>query len=251
MKSGPVSVLSGVTTSLRKDPRAFFRKSLHYPTLYISALTARRQFRQHRSLEDALAFARDFRWEGGRLRPVQATAEILWLLDLLRQERPATVLEIGTATGGTLFLWTRVARDDARLVSMDMCPLGALGRHSAFAVLCRGFARAEQRIELIFNRDSHEASTRDEVTRLLGNRSVDFLFIDGDHSYEGVSRDFELYAALVRAGGIVAFHDVAPRISAGTGVPRFWNEFKTTHETMEIVAASEPSYGIGVWKKPK
>ena len=79
---------------------------------------------------------------------------------------------------------------------------------------------------------------------------VDFLFIDGDHSYEGVSRDFALYSSLVRPGGLVAFHDVAPRVSAGTGVPQFWNEFKATHDTQERVAPNEPSYGIGVWRVP-
>ena len=34
--------------------------------------------------------------------------------------------------------------------------------------------------------------------------AIDFLFLDGDHSYEGVRRDFENYAPLVRPGGIVA-----------------------------------------------
>jgi hypothetical protein len=33
------------------------------------------------------------------------------------------------------------------------------------------------------------------------------LFIDGDHRYEGVRRDFEMYSPLVGAGGLIAFHD--------------------------------------------
>ena len=181
---------------------------------------------------------------------MQAQDEIVWLLEMVRELAPRRVLEIGTANGGTLFLWTRVAAPDAQLVSVDMCPLGLLGRHSAFGVLCRGFARAEQRIELVFGRDSHATRTRDDVKQLFNGEPVDFLFIDGDHSYEGVSRDFELYSSLVRAGGLVAFHDVSPRISAGTGVPQFWNEFKAEHDTQERVAPNEPSYGIGVWRVP-
>lgn len=202
------------------------------------------------TIPEASTFARQFRWKGGRLRAVQAQAEIVWLLEMVRELAPRRVLEIGTANGGTLFLWTRVAAPDARLVSTDMCPLGLLGRRSAFAVLCRGFARAGQRIELVFGKDSHDARTRDAVAHLFDGEPIDFLFIDGDHSYEGVSRDFELYSALVRPGGLVAFHDVAPRVSAGTGVPRFWTEFKAAHTTMERVAPSEPSYGIGVWRVP-
>jgi hypothetical protein len=36
---------------------------------------------------------------------------------------------------------------------------------------------------------------------------IDFLFIDGDHSYEGVKRDFELYSTLMNPKGIIVLHD--------------------------------------------
>jgi predicted O-methyltransferase YrrM len=92
--------------------------------------------------------------------------------------------------------------------------------------------------------------TVDRVRRLLGGRSVDFLFIDGDHRYEGVRRDFELYEPLVAPGGIVAFHDVSPRSTPDTvGTERFWAELKATHPTEERVADGGPGYGIGVYRK--
>ena len=36
---------------------------------------------------------------------------------------------------------------------------------------------------------------------------MDFLFIDGDHSYEGVKIDFELYSNLLSPTGIIMLHD--------------------------------------------
>lgn len=39
------------------------------------------------------------------------------------------------------------------------------------------------------------------------DRQYDYLLIDGDHSYDGVARDFELYGPLVKPGGIVVFDD--------------------------------------------
>lgn len=36
---------------------------------------------------------------------------------------------------------------------------------------------------------------------------IDFLFIDGDHSYEGVKSDFELYSKLLSPKGIIVLHD--------------------------------------------
>lgn len=39
------------------------------------------------------------------------------------------------------------------------------------------------------------------------SQPLDFLFIDGDHAYASVLRDFEQWTPLVRIGGILAMHD--------------------------------------------
>ena len=36
---------------------------------------------------------------------------------------------------------------------------------------------------------------------------IDYLHIDGDHSYEGVKKDFELYSQLISENGIITIHD--------------------------------------------
>ena len=36
---------------------------------------------------------------------------------------------------------------------------------------------------------------------------IDFLHIDGDHTYEGVKLDWELYSPKVRPGGYITVHD--------------------------------------------
>lgn len=36
---------------------------------------------------------------------------------------------------------------------------------------------------------------------------IDLLFIDGDHSYEGVKKDFELYSKLLNPNGLILIHD--------------------------------------------
>jgi len=63
---------------------------------------------------------------------------------------------------------------------------------------------------------------------------IDLLFIDGDHSYEGVKSDWELYAPHVTPFGIVVFHDTAWDLERGPewddnplGVPRFLEELRT------------------------
>ena len=46
----------------------------------------------------------------------------------------------------------------------------------------------------------------DNIKKLTNN--IDMLFIDGDHSYEGVKKDWDLYSPLLKSGAIVIFHDV-------------------------------------------
>lgn len=41
--------------------------------------------------------------------------------------------------------------------------------------------------------DSRKPSTLAEIKKILRGSKLDFLFIDGDRSYEGVGEDFEIY----------------------------------------------------------
>src|SRR5271170_882466 len=40
-----------------------------------------------------------------------------------------------------------------------------------------------------------------------GEPAVDFIFIDGDHSYDGLRQDWEAWSGLVAPGGFIALHD--------------------------------------------
>ena len=50
-------------------------------------------------------------------------------------------------------------------------------------------------------------STEAIATLKQYEQNIDFLFLDGDHSYEAVNKDWELYSPLLSIGSIVAFHD--------------------------------------------
>ncbi len=51
----------------------------------------------------------------------------------------------------------------------------------------------------------------DEAAALVEPESLDFVFIDGNHSYEYMRQDIALWTAKVRPGGIVAGHDYRRR----------------------------------------
>jgi predicted O-methyltransferase YrrM len=45
------------------------------------------------------------------------------------------------------------------------------------------------------------------ISNIFADKSVDLVYIDGDHSYEAVSKDIELYLPKIKQGGIMAGHD--------------------------------------------
>jgi len=104
--------------------------------------------------------------------------------------------------------------------------------------------------------DSHSEAMRDRVREALDGRPLDALFIDGDHSYDGVKRDWELYSPLVRPGGVIGLHDVQEDYATSRGtqtaaisgeVPRFWRELREGRKTEELIAdPAQDGYGIGV-----
>ena len=187
-------------------------------------------------------------------RPLQRRAELLRLMEVVRGLRPRAVCEIGAAGGGTAFLFAEAAAADATVVSVDLA-FGASRRRAV-----RSFARPGQSIHCVEG-DSHDAATLERVRGLLGGRPLDLLYLDGDHSYDGVAADFRMYAPLVRAGGLVVFHDVVPdyrtRYGVETrsytgGVPQFWRELKGAGARVEEIVEDEgqDGFGIGVLRWP-
>lgn len=134
---------------------------------------------------------------------VQQVPEIRELFRRVRRMRPRRVLEIGTAYGGSLYLWTRASAPDARVISVDMPPWELDDPAEAGKrVQLRSFARARQSIELIRG-NSHDAASLDAVRAALGGEPLDFLFVDGDDSADGVCRDIADYGTLLRPGGLM------------------------------------------------
>jgi predicted O-methyltransferase YrrM len=185
---------------------------------------------------------------GRYISPTQVRSEILSLATIVERLKPRTVLEIGTSKGGTLFLWARLATADAHIISIDLP-----GGENEWAYprwkepFYKTFASKKQKIDLVRG-DSHSARVFDEFRKALGDEKIDLLFIDGDHSYEGVKKDYQLYSPFVRTGGIVAFHDIAvhPAIT-GSEVHLFWDELSQGKDAKEFIENKDQGWaGIGV-----
>jgi len=200
------------------------------------------------NLEGLLDLSFSFYCLGIKIKPAQVWEEIFYLLNILKDIKPKYLMEIGTFMGGTLFLFCQVADPNAVIISVDL-PYGRFGGgYPKWRIpLYKSFVKYNQKLHLL-RLNSHDFKTFKLVQNILNNQLLDFLFIDGDHSYEGVKLDFEMYGPLVRKGGIIAFHDIVPGPEKHVGgVPIFWKEIKSQFKTLEIVKDwNRGKAGIGI-----
>jgi predicted O-methyltransferase YrrM len=213
---------------------------------------------EHLSAEETVAFL--FSEAAMPINAWQIQSEFLELARIVEARRPRTLLEIGTADGGTLFAHARLAAEDALLVSIDLPRGNYGGGYPAWrAPVYHSFAGPNQKIVLL-REDSHDPRTERQLEQLLDGRRFDYCFIDGDHSFEGARQDFELCRRLVAPDGIIAFHDIAEapnrgyteeRPDSGWGVHDVWKRVREEYRHAEFIAdPQQEGYGIGVLFMP-
>jgi hypothetical protein len=134
---------------------------------------------------------------------IQKERELAEALAYARDKK--VIVEIGSAAGGTVWAWCQVAAPDATIISIDLPDGIGGGQHSYLAEQrTEAFKQADQTVHMIRG-DSHSERTKMRLLEILDGRKIDFLFIDGDHTLEGVTKDWEMYGELA---DIVGFHDI-------------------------------------------
>lgn len=81
-----------------------------------------------------------------------------------------------------------------------------------------------------------EYSTSQTAVELARRENYNFVFIDGDHTYEGVRADFELYSPMLETSGYLVFDDY--RSESWPGVQRFVDEVVLQSPVYESIGAS-------------
>ena len=188
------------------------------------------------------------------LGALQKPREVELLVAFLHGMTFKNVLEIGTAKGGMFYALCQIASPDAKVFSLDwlkgnFCTSVYTEAKEDIERL-NTYGQPKQKLSFIRD-DSHRQATLVKVRKALGH--IDLLFIDGDHTYEGVRKDWEMYSPLVKPGGIVVFHDIVDQhwMYPTCKVDKFWNELKKSNETWEFIDTSGDVWGgIGVLKKP-
>lgn len=185
------------------------------------------------------------------IQPWQFKEELVQLAEEIEKLNPKVIVEIGTANGGTLFMSTRLAQDDALIVSIDLPGGDFGGGYPEWKVpIYKSFRRSDQKVELIRG-NSHSEETFSTLKEVLNGCEIDYLFIDGDHTYQGAKLDFEKYSTFVRKGGKIGFHDIVVHKGSQCDVYKLWKEVKQEYDYKEFVNDWDQNcFGIGLIENP-
>lgn len=162
----------------------------------------------------------------------QDHAELEQLLTLVGDIQPQYVLEIGVHLGRSMKVWDEAFK-----------PTWLVGLEKD---TCYDYTNVPGRV--ITGVDSGDPKTVWDIYQQLNGHKLDFLFVDGDHTYNAVVKDFLLYSGMVRVGGIIAFHDIKVSDNPTCQVDQFWAELQRQYPTNRFVEFTSPGgTGTGVF----
>lgn len=117
------------------------------------------------------------------------------------------IVEIGGEFGQSASLFLRGGTaGNVRVVTIDLFPGNLLDIHRS-NLKESGLDSSSQ-----IKGDSHKDVSFEDVIKVTGvqnNKKIDLLFVDGDHTYEGVLADLYGWAEHVKKGGYMVLHDCA------------------------------------------
>jgi len=149
---------------------------------------------------------------------ILAFDEAAYLYKLAKGLKNATIIEIGRYKGGSTFLLAAAIDSSSHLYSYDWytAPTQPLRKSTG---MCRnpahGSTDLDQALVQALRRFGIDSRVKLEVANSQltepPSNDCDLVFIDGDHSQEGVTADFFNWAPHIPVGGNLLFHDAIAR----------------------------------------
>lgn len=169
-----------------------------------------------------LQVIRDYFLIDGWLSPREAIA----LFNLVQsvESEDVTICEIGSWLGKSSYVLARAldTQKGGRLYCVD--PFDGTGDKQSEKLYKHTKGRSSTSILDRFNENLLKLGVLDRITVLQGysheviqkfEKPIDILFIDGNHDYESVLRDYNDWSSQIKKGGYIAFHDVGASHTTG------------------------------------
>jgi cephalosporin hydroxylase len=159
-----------------------------------------------------------------------------------------TCLEIGLGFFGSTHFLFRNLFDEVITIEKNFERVREFGRNTK--KYYNGFILDDKRSKF-YNGFSNDETIVERIYK--NHNNINFLFIDGNHTYASALADFLLYYPLVKKGGIIAFHDTVYTEHYNEDVPRLMNDLrngKYTNNKLDLIDIHESkTQGITFLKK--
>lgn len=184
-------------------------------------------------------------WHKAAIPTTQMDWEITELVKIFDDLNPKRVLEIGSEKGGTLWYWMTALDAGSKIVNIDILQNQTPEVAAALPGEWASWAPVGVEYHPVIGR-SDDPQVYKKAMEYLGGE-IDFLFIDGLHSYEGAKSDFLAYGQHVRKGGIIALHDLlTPEAQPWIEVGQLWDEIRAAGYLVRELKCGYHKCGIGV-----
>jgi predicted O-methyltransferase YrrM len=134
-----------------------------------------------------------------------------------------TIVEIGAFEGVTTRAIREAMPPDARLYAVDPFPPNRYGFNVQHGIFWSEVNRSANGRVVLLRQNSYQAITS-------WHEPIDLIYLDGDHSFEGVTRDFREWGHYVRPGGIILVH--TSQQSPAKPVPTSCGPYRLVHEVL-------------------
>lgn len=132
--------------------------------------------------------------------------------DYVSEQNFKTLVEVGVWKGSSIsYLATK--NKDSKIYAVDLF-------EETYRYKKGKLKQEASKVNLTYNENLIKTGTRDIITDIKSyswdgashfkDSTIDFVFIDADHSYDSVKKDLEAWYSKVKSGGLFSGHDYEP-----------------------------------------
>jgi predicted O-methyltransferase YrrM len=157
--------------------------------------------------------------------------DLLCLSVVCRSRNPRAIFEVGTYTGETTLLMAANTESDCKIFTLDL-PLADITPVDKGGYLPGSFFHGNSLEKKILQLHGRSESFDFSVYA----KSMDLIFIDGDHRYEFVKKDTENALKMIKPGGLIVWDDYRylPCHEGCRGVSDYLHSIRNLHPVRQL-----------------
>lgn len=202
--------------------------------------------RAHALFADSDRYNYSYLWNWCGLPVIQTPADIVTMQEVIWENEPDLLIEVGIARGGSLLLYSSIfeLKGKGRTVGVDV----DIRAHNRAAIERHPLSKRVTMIE----GSSTEMETLSRVKETIENGDKVMVVLDSNHTHEHVLAELQLYAPLVTVGQFLVVADtIIEEIPPSTYRPREWGPGNNPRTALDEYLRRSDDFEVDPWINSK